>query len=205
MPTLYQHKPHDYEPQNANETHQAERRKPGEQPGWRGVVARVNEWIAVKLTLVVGTMYCAYVFLVLALSGFPGPHATSAQYVQWFSQTVLQLVFLPVLAVGTAVLSRHSQHLAEAMYNGIRRLLHELLEIVKHLSAQDDHLLALEQRVATLEEINRQTLALLEQLVTQATHARPARNPKSGRYQPHPQVHPEHPEHLDTTAAVEEV
>ena|SRR5579859_517001 len=71
--------------------------------------AAFNEWLAARITATVSTMWCAYAFVVLAASGFPGVHATPTQLVQWFSQTFLQLVFLPILAVGTAVLSRASE------------------------------------------------------------------------------------------------
>src|SRR5579859_226874 len=85
-------------------------------------IATFNEWLAARITATVSTMWCAYAFVLLALSGFPGLHATTTQYVQWFSQTFLQLVFLPVLAVGTAVLSRASERRHSAIEARMERM-----------------------------------------------------------------------------------
>lgn len=136
--TLYEHEVSPDHPQNANHLHRKER----EERAARGSVFAINEWLALRVTLVVGSMWCAYFFAALALSGFPGTHATGTQYVQWFSQTFLQLVLLSVIMVGQSVMGRHGEHLAEAMYKNVLRLLHELVQIGKHLSAQDDELLA---------------------------------------------------------------
>jgi ABC-type amino acid transport system permease subunit len=62
-----------------------------------------NMKIAVAITNGLGTMVCAYIFAILAIIGFPGFRATSTQYVQWVSQTFIQLVALSVLAVGQQV------------------------------------------------------------------------------------------------------
>lgn len=100
-------------------------------------VAAFNDWLAARITAVVSTMWCAYAFVLLAASGFPGLRSTPTQLVQWFSQTFLQLVFLPILAVGTAVLSRASERRHNAIETRMERMerehgvelraLHELL------------------------------------------------------------------------------
>ncbi len=64
-----------------------------------------NDWLALQITRGVGTMECAYLFLVLAAIGFPGFHATATQYVQWISQTVIQLVMLSIIMVGQRLMS----------------------------------------------------------------------------------------------------
>src|SRR6266849_7681415 len=50
-----------------------------------------NMKIAVAITKGLGTMICAYIFAILAIIGFPGFNATLTQYVQWVSQTFIQL------------------------------------------------------------------------------------------------------------------
>jgi hypothetical protein len=75
-----------------------------------------SQRLAVRVTTIVGTMACAYIFVLLAILGFPGLHATLPQYVQWFSGTFLQLVMLPVLAVGTAQLGRHQELQADEQF-----------------------------------------------------------------------------------------
>jgi hypothetical protein len=61
---------------------------------------RVNNWLAVKITEMVGTMWCAYIFVCLAILGFPYGSDRLPDYVQWVSQTFIQLVMLSVIMVG---------------------------------------------------------------------------------------------------------
>lgn len=63
---------------------------------------RFNEWLAVKITKGVGTMYCAYLFFGLDLIELP-PVIKQHSVIIWISyitQTVLQLVLLPIIIVG---------------------------------------------------------------------------------------------------------
>jgi hypothetical protein len=68
-------------------------------------VTALNRLVAVKLTAMVGTMACAYFFVFLAILGFPGGHASAQAYVQWISQTFIQLVMLSVIMVGQKIIS----------------------------------------------------------------------------------------------------
>ena len=105
-----------------------------------GRVGRVNNWLAVHITKAVGTMWAAYLFVLIALVSFPQAlHAfmTGATYVgiAWLSQSFLQLVLLPIIIVGQNVISASQDARAEA-----------------------DHL-----TLTTLHAINVQQLKLLEQ------------------------------------------
>jgi len=66
---------------------------------------RFNEWIAIRLTRLVGTMWCAYVFVGLAVLGFPYGSRDVSSYVQWLSQTLIQLVMLSVIMVGQQLIA----------------------------------------------------------------------------------------------------
>ena len=60
-----------------------------------------NSKLAVHITNVVGTMWCAYAFACLALISFPAAlRAGTAVLVAWFAQTFLQLVLLSIIMVG---------------------------------------------------------------------------------------------------------
>ncbi len=72
-------------------------------------VAAVNEWLALHITNAVGSMWAAYLFALLAIAGFPGFGASPAQYVQWLSQTFIQLVCLSIIIVGQNIQSRASE------------------------------------------------------------------------------------------------
>jgi len=73
-------------------------------------VRRVNEWLAVKITDLVGTMWCAYVFVALAIVGFPYGSSQLPDYVQWLSQTFIQLVMLSVIMVGQQLIADRQQN-----------------------------------------------------------------------------------------------
>lgn len=72
---------------------------------------RVNNWIALRLTKAVGSMWCAYAFVALAILGFPPAGSDLSAYIAWTSQTFIQLVMLSVIMVGQDLMSeRHAEH-----------------------------------------------------------------------------------------------
>lgn len=121
-----------------------------------------NMKIAVVITKGLGTMICAYIFAILAIIGFPGFGATSTQYVQWVSQTFIQLVALSVLAVGQQVLSKHGELMAEEQYKTTMSTYHDIEQIMQHLSAQDAELLRHAKMMMHLLEKNGISLQQLE-------------------------------------------
>lgn len=75
----------------------------------------INKWIAVKITRAVGTMWCAYIFALLAFVSLPAAIASKSPIilVSWISTTFLQLVFLPIIIVGQQVLSTSAEERAK--------------------------------------------------------------------------------------------
>ncbi len=68
-------------------------------------VEGVNAKIGLTITLIVGTMWCAYAFALLAFVSLPEAikelnHGNTLAAVAWLSQTFLQLVLLPIIIVG---------------------------------------------------------------------------------------------------------
>jgi len=96
-----------------------------------------NMKIAVGITKGLGTMVCAYIFTILAIIGFPGLHATPTQYVQWISQTFIQLVALSVLAVGQTLLGKHAELQAEEQYHTTMKTFDDTEVMMAHLAQQD--------------------------------------------------------------------
>lgn len=160
--TLYQHIPHPHMPKSVHDRIQADQDKLRAAGGISGKVNAFNLWLAKNVTLAMGTMWCAYGFMLLALSGFPGFHANLAQLVQWFSQTFLQLISLPVLAVGTAYLNQHAEHQADEQYNATMRSLHSEEQVANHLDAQDTELLKQTRMIADILATVNERLALPE-------------------------------------------
>jgi hypothetical protein len=120
---------------------------------------KFNSWLAVKITDGVGTMWCAYVFALIALVSLPAiliqagyisksavPHLlTSAGLilvVAWIAQTFLQLVLLSIIIVGQNIAAASSDKRSENTYKDAEAILSEAIEIQKHLQAQDEQLIA---------------------------------------------------------------
>jgi hypothetical protein len=112
----------------------------------------VNGRIALVLTTVVGTMWCAYAFAILALVVLPQAIGGGLlPLVQWVSQTFIQLVMLSVIMVGQNVLGRAADKRAAMTYEDADATLHEAGQIQSHLQLQDDAINALLDKVERLE------------------------------------------------------
>ncbi len=132
---LYEHQSHPHTPRNVNHVHAEERR------------ASINTRIAVAITNGLGTMTCAYIFAILAIMGFPGLHAAIPQYIQWISQTFIQLTCLSILAVGQRVINRQGELQAEEQYNNTLKFEHDMNELMHHLDIQDHKILEMEELI----------------------------------------------------------
>jgi hypothetical protein len=64
-----------------------------------------NDWLGLKITRAVGSMWCAYAFAALALCSKPWTLSGQA-LIAWIAQTFLQLVLLSIIIVGQDVGSR---------------------------------------------------------------------------------------------------
>jgi hypothetical protein len=110
--------------------------------------SRVNSWLAVKITLGVGSMTCAWLFCILALLGLPAALAKGGEGpVAWIAQTFLQLVLLSIIIVGTNIQSAASDKRAQDTYADAEAVLHEAMQIQAHLEEQDKALTALVQKL----------------------------------------------------------
>ena len=96
-----------------------------------------NGRLALIITGIVGTMWCAYAFAVLALVVLPQATSSPLLLVQWISQTFIQLVMLSILMVGQNIQGRAADQRAADTYKDAEAILHECLQLQEHLQAQD--------------------------------------------------------------------
>lgn len=138
MSTLFQYVPHPH----------TERRKEAGPPKVAsavaavhgpGLIGRVNAKVGLRITLIVGTMWCAYLFTVLALVSAPSAFTSGNVLiiVAWIAQTFLQLVLLPIIIVGQNVQSAAADARSQATYDDAAAVLEEAKQIQAHLAAQD--------------------------------------------------------------------
>jgi len=114
-----------------------------------GPIGRLNAKIGLKVTVIVGTMWCAYLFTLLALISAPSAFKTgnSLIIIAWIAQTFLQLVLLPIIIVGQNVQAAAADARSLATYNDASAVLEEAKQIQLHLKVQDD---AIQQILAAL-------------------------------------------------------
>ncbi len=144
MSKIYTHIPH---PHIAERKQQAPP-KVADQLPTGSAAARANAWLAVKISTGVGTMWCAYVFAVIAFISLPTTISSHnlIQIVSWVAQTFLQLVLLSIIIVGQNIQAAGADKRSQATYEDADAVLHEAISIQKHLEAQDaeiERLLAL--------------------------------------------------------------
>ena len=104
-----------------------------------GPIGRFNAKVGLRITLVVGTMWAAYLFTVLALVSAPSAFTSgnSLIIVAWIAQTFLQLVLLPIIIVGQNVQAAAADARSQATYDDAVAVLEEAKQIQQHLAAQD--------------------------------------------------------------------
>src|SRR3954447_5604502 len=85
---------------------------------------RFNDWLAISITRIVGTMWCAYGFAGLALVSLPAAiRGGTATLIAWIAQTFLQLVLLSIIMVGQKVAAEKSDRQLEQTYKDAEELL----------------------------------------------------------------------------------
>lgn len=121
-------------------------------PRTRDARVGLNGRIAIALTTAVGTMWCAYVFALLALLVVPQAiRGGLLMFVQWVSQTFIQLVMLSVIMVGQSILGLAADKRAEATYKDAEAIFHEAQQIQAHLKVQDDAMNTMLERLEKIE------------------------------------------------------
>jgi hypothetical protein len=126
---LFQHVPH---PRIAERKHDRPVKVKDESVG-------VNGKVALIITAVVGTMWAAYIFALIALISLPSAISShnATILVAWISSNFIQLVLLPIIIVGQNIQGKASDKRSEQTYNDAEAILSECLQLQQHLQAQD--------------------------------------------------------------------
>jgi DNA integrity scanning protein DisA with diadenylate cyclase activity len=102
-----------------------------------------NGRLAMLITNMVSTMWCAYLFAIIALISLPAAiEGGTATIVSWVAQTFLQLVLLSVIMVGQKVAARASDKQALQTFKDTEALLkiqdevHRLIKINTELTEE---------------------------------------------------------------------
>ena len=111
-----------------------------------GPMSRFNDRVAVLVTRGVGSMWAAYLFVLISLVSFPQAlnaflNGDTVTGVSWLSQSFLQLVLLPILLVGQNVIAAAQDARAETD--------HETLTALHRINVQQLQIL---EKLDTLEQ-----------------------------------------------------
>ena len=82
------------------------------------IISKVNEIVATRITMWVGTIWAFYAFVIFGLTPLMWP-SYEEQILYW--SNFLQLIFLPVITVGTAIISRGSEARAVEDHETIKK------------------------------------------------------------------------------------
>jgi uncharacterized membrane protein len=104
--------------------------------------------VAVFITSLVGTMWCAIAFTLLALVSLPDAiRGGRATIIAWVAQTFLQLVLLSVIMVGQNLQNKHSEARAEADFDVNVKAELEVETILQHLENQNEEILKIQKKL----------------------------------------------------------
>ena len=144
MSSLYEHIPHPH----VHARRAAGPVKVADQHNTDNLAARINTRIALNVTKVVGSMWCAYVFGLMDLFSLPDAiKGGTGTLIAWIAQTFLQLVLLSIIMVGQNVQADAADKRAEATYHDVTAVLHENAQLQAHLIAQDNLLTKIAERL----------------------------------------------------------
>jgi hypothetical protein len=120
-------------------------------------IGRINTRIAVGITKLVGSMWCAYLFALVALISLPAAISSpnALVIVSWIAQTFLQLVLLPIIIVGQNVQAAASDARAESDHKTLLAI-HTLTAEVHEIATQQTKILKILEGRVGIEELSEQ-------------------------------------------------
>ncbi|MFT8676423.1 MAG: hypothetical protein ABF535_06770 [Acetobacter sp.] len=127
------------------------------------IVNRCNDSVAVKMTVIFGSIWCVYAFLLFSLTPLVVP---KWQDTLLYISNCIQLVALPALMVGSAVLNRGANERAEQDHQALLEILADVKEELADLKLRTSGLTrytteALQRPMVTDVSISDQTFVNL--------------------------------------------
>ncbi|WP_370636718.1 hypothetical protein [Komagataeibacter sp. FNDCF1] len=114
-------------------------------PKSSALIQQLNDHVAVRMTIIFGSIWCVYAFLVFSLIPLAAP---AWQNTLLYISNCIQLVALPALMVGNAVLSRGTDQRAAEDHAALMEILNDVRAEVAELKTVTNDL-ALKTEAAT--------------------------------------------------------
>lgn len=169
--SLYEHVPHPH----AEARKQSGPVKVADQHPTGNPVTRFNTRLAIAVTGIVGSMWCAYAFAALAVAGLPTAlQPGNIGLLFWVSSDLLQLTLLSVIIVGQNIQAKAADTRAEQTFLDAEAILHGQEQQAAHLAAQDGAITLIQQHLAQQDE---QVAGLLTQVTDLLARLTPPAGP----------------------------
>jgi len=91
----------------------------------RSALTKSNDTVAIKMTIAFGSIWCVYAFTVFSLIPLLAP---SAENTLLYVSNCIQLVALPALMVGSAILARGADQRARSDHDALVEILNDVRE-----------------------------------------------------------------------------
>ena len=91
-------------------------------------IQRLNAKVGLKITTLVGTMWAAYIFAIIAVIALPSALSSGSilELVIWLSSSFLQLVLLPIIIVGQQIQSKAADARSAKTFEDTEAIIHAL-------------------------------------------------------------------------------
>jgi uncharacterized membrane protein len=99
---------------------------------------RINSAVGLRITVLVGTMWCAYVFALIALISLPDNIHSTQLLILWISSSFLQLVLLPVIIVGQNIQARAADARAAKTFEDVLDARNKVEHAIRLLDAHTE-------------------------------------------------------------------
>jgi hypothetical protein len=99
---------------------------------------RFNAAFGLRITVLVGTMWCAYVFGAIALISLPDNIHSTQLLILWISSSFLQLVLLPIIIVGQNIQSRAADARATKTFEDVEDARSKIEQAIELLDIHTD-------------------------------------------------------------------
>lgn len=118
------------------------------------MIKQINDWLAVKCTLMMSNMWAAYIFLIISMISLPAAIASHDPFiiVSWISQSFLQLVLLPVILIGGSLLSQSSEARAEQDHLAVMEIVKDIHEMMIEETDEGTDLKDILARLTVIEQ-----------------------------------------------------
>jgi len=103
-------------------------------------IKRFNESVAVFVTNMVGTMWCAYLFSAIAMFSLQDAiRGGTSTFVSWFSQTFCQFTLLSIIIVGQKLEGKSSEKRAKQDHEALLKIVREVTQVHEDIHVSRPH------------------------------------------------------------------